>query len=238
MATDGKETNGLSTGATLQTSGGSEDFPRKSMRRLPKLDVAGSTPVARSTTSAFRNQRFATIAGFGSARVAHHLRRFSWIFRANSAGIWRQVDRPRDQLFPVCAYISVMPNDHLERTVPHLMRDVFAGSRRAKAGKAVRKTRPGREPPDRSCPHAALIGIHSSIPPSPVCGLNSSPYRSKKSGAPAAFGTGCRMPAFLIFQPAPSRLIGAFLLLAMTAGFVTADHVLPPAKTLVGMSRP
>ena len=44
-------------------------------------------------------------------------------------------------------------------------------------------------------------------------------------------GAGCRF--FDIPSPAPPRLIGACLLLAMTVGFVTADHVLPPGKTLV-----
>ena len=48
-------------------------------------------------------------------------------------------------------------------------------------------------------------------------------------------GAGCRL--FDIPSPAPPRLIGAFLLLAMTVGFVTADHVLPPGKTLVEISR-
>ena len=44
-------------------------------------------------------------------------------------------------------------------------------------------------------------------------------------------GAGCRY--FEIPSPAPPRLIGACLLLAMTVGFVTADHLLPPRKTLV-----
>ena len=48
-------------------------------------------------------------------------------------------------------------------------------------------------------------------------------------------GAGCRL--FDIPSPAPPGLIGAFLLLAMTVGFVTADHVLPPGKTLVEISR-
>jgi XapX domain-containing protein len=48
-------------------------------------------------------------------------------------------------------------------------------------------------------------------------------------------GAGCRL--FDIPSPAPQRLIGAVLLLAMTVGFVTADHVLPPGKTLVEISR-
>ena len=42
-------------------------------------------------------------------------------------------------------------------------------------------------------------------------------------------GAGCRF--FDIPSPAPPRLIGACLLLAMTLGFVTADHVLPQGKT-------
>ena len=42
-------------------------------------------------------------------------------------------------------------------------------------------------------------------------------------------GAGCRF--FDIPSPAPPRLIGAGMLLAMTLGFVTADHVLPPGKT-------
>jgi XapX domain-containing protein len=41
-------------------------------------------------------------------------------------------------------------------------------------------------------------------------------------------GAGCRL--FDIPSPAPPRLIGACLLLAMTLGFVTADHVLPQGK--------
>jgi XapX domain-containing protein len=49
-------------------------------------------------------------------------------------------------------------------------------------------------------------------------------------------GAGCRF--FDIPSPAPPRLIGACLLLAMTAGFVTADHILPPGKTLVAASKP
>jgi XapX domain-containing protein len=48
-------------------------------------------------------------------------------------------------------------------------------------------------------------------------------------------GAGCRF--FDIPSPAPPRLIGACLLLAMTVGFVTADHVLPPEKTLMEMSK-
>ncbi|HWX48394.1 MAG TPA: DUF1427 family protein [Roseomonas sp.] len=43
-------------------------------------------------------------------------------------------------------------------------------------------------------------------------------------------GAGCRW--FDIPSPAPPRLIGAGLLLAMTLGFVAADHVLGPGATL------
>jgi XapX domain-containing protein len=43
-------------------------------------------------------------------------------------------------------------------------------------------------------------------------------------------GAGCRL--FDIPSPAPPRLIGACLLLAMTVGFVTADHVLPQGRTV------
>jgi len=46
-------------------------------------------------------------------------------------------------------------------------------------------------------------------------------------------GAGCRF--FDIPSPAPPRLIGACLLLAMTIGFVIADHILPPGKTLIEM---
>ncbi len=49
-------------------------------------------------------------------------------------------------------------------------------------------------------------------------------------------GAGCRF--FEIPSPAPPRLIGACLLLAMTVGFVTADHLLPPCKTLVQLDPP
>lgn len=49
-------------------------------------------------------------------------------------------------------------------------------------------------------------------------------------------GAGCRR--FDIPSPAPPRLIGACLLLAMTVGFVTADHLLPPGKTIMEISRP
>ncbi len=49
-------------------------------------------------------------------------------------------------------------------------------------------------------------------------------------------GAGCRF--FDIPSPAPPRLIGACLLLAMTLGFVVADHVLPPGETLVRLDAP
>src|ERR1700685_3293956 len=49
-------------------------------------------------------------------------------------------------------------------------------------------------------------------------------------------GAGCRF--FDIPSPAPPRLIGACLLLAMTLGFVTAEHVLPPGKTILEVYRP
>jgi len=48
-------------------------------------------------------------------------------------------------------------------------------------------------------------------------------------------GAGCRL--FDIPSPAPPRLIGACLLLAMTVGFVTADHRLPPGKTVEVIQR-
>jgi XapX domain-containing protein len=48
-------------------------------------------------------------------------------------------------------------------------------------------------------------------------------------------GAGCRL--FDIPSPAPPRLIGACLLLAMTLGFVTARHLLPPGKTIVEVYR-
>jgi len=48
-------------------------------------------------------------------------------------------------------------------------------------------------------------------------------------------GAGCRF--FDIPSPAPPRLIGACLLLAMTVGFVTADDILPPGKTVVAMGK-
>ncbi len=44
-------------------------------------------------------------------------------------------------------------------------------------------------------------------------------------------GAGCRF--FDIPSPAPPRLIGAGMLLAMTLGFVTAEHVLPPQNVAV-----
>jgi len=43
-------------------------------------------------------------------------------------------------------------------------------------------------------------------------------------------GAGCRF--FDIPSPAPPRLIGAFLLLAMTLGFVAAGQLLPAAQTI------
>ena len=49
-------------------------------------------------------------------------------------------------------------------------------------------------------------------------------------------GAGCRF--FDIPSPAPPRLIGACLLLAMIIGFVTADRLLPPGKTVVQLSTP
>lgn len=49
-------------------------------------------------------------------------------------------------------------------------------------------------------------------------------------------GAGCRL--FDIPSPAPPRLIGACLLLAMTLGFVTADHVLQPGQTVVQLDVP
>jgi len=47
-------------------------------------------------------------------------------------------------------------------------------------------------------------------------------------------GALCRL--FDIPSPAPPRLIGACLLLAMTVGFVAADHLLPPGKTIMEMT--
>jgi XapX domain-containing protein len=49
-------------------------------------------------------------------------------------------------------------------------------------------------------------------------------------------GAGCRL--FDIPSPAPPRLIGACLLLAMTLGFVAADHVLQPGQVLVQLDAP
>jgi XapX domain-containing protein len=49
-------------------------------------------------------------------------------------------------------------------------------------------------------------------------------------------GAGCRF--FDIPSPAPPRVIGACLLLAMTLGFVAASHFLPPGETLVSLDRP
>jgi XapX domain-containing protein len=51
-----------------------------------------------------------------------------------------------------------------------------------------------------------------------------------------AIGAGCRF--FDIPSPAPPRLIGACLLLAMSMGFVTADRLLPPGKTVVLIGAP
>jgi XapX domain-containing protein len=49
-------------------------------------------------------------------------------------------------------------------------------------------------------------------------------------------GAGCRF--FDIPSPAPPRLIGACLLLAMTIGFVAADHVIPTGKTIAEVYKP
>ncbi len=49
-------------------------------------------------------------------------------------------------------------------------------------------------------------------------------------------GSGCRF--FDIPSPAPPRFIGACLLLAMTLGFVVADHLLPAGETLVRLVGP
>jgi XapX domain-containing protein len=43
-------------------------------------------------------------------------------------------------------------------------------------------------------------------------------------------GAGCRF--FDIPSPAPPRLIGALLLVAMTLGFIAAVHLLPAAQTI------
>ena len=48
-------------------------------------------------------------------------------------------------------------------------------------------------------------------------------------------GAGCRF--FDIPSPAPPRLIGACLLLAMTVGFGTADYILPTGQTVVAMDK-
>jgi XapX domain-containing protein len=48
-------------------------------------------------------------------------------------------------------------------------------------------------------------------------------------------GAGCRF--FDIPSPAPPRLLGAFMLLAMTLGFVGADHLLH-AHTVSGLTTP
>jgi XapX domain-containing protein len=48
-------------------------------------------------------------------------------------------------------------------------------------------------------------------------------------------GAWCRF--FDIPSPAPPRLIGACLLLAMTVGFVAADYILPPGKTVVAIGK-
>ncbi|HEY0104627.1 MAG TPA: DUF1427 family protein [Rhizomicrobium sp.] len=49
-------------------------------------------------------------------------------------------------------------------------------------------------------------------------------------------GAGCR---FLdIPLPAPVRLVGAGVLLAMTLGFVAADRILPKGETLVRLDGP
>jgi XapX domain-containing protein len=50
-----------------------------------------------------------------------------------------------------------------------------------------------------------------------------------------AVGAGCR--CFDIPSPAPPRLIGACLLLAMTVGFVTSNYVLPSGKTVIAMGK-
>jgi XapX domain-containing protein len=49
-------------------------------------------------------------------------------------------------------------------------------------------------------------------------------------------GAACRF--FDVPSPAPPLFIGACLLLAMTVGFVTADHILPHGKTLMEMYKP
>jgi len=49
-------------------------------------------------------------------------------------------------------------------------------------------------------------------------------------------GAGCRF--FDIPSPAPPRFIGACLLLAMTLGFVVADHLLPAGATIIRLGAP
>jgi len=49
-------------------------------------------------------------------------------------------------------------------------------------------------------------------------------------GLGMVIGAGCRF--FDIPSPAPPRLIGAFLLLAMTLGFVAAAQLLPAGQTI------
>jgi XapX domain-containing protein len=49
-------------------------------------------------------------------------------------------------------------------------------------------------------------------------------------------GAGCRF--FDIPSPAPPRLIGACLLLAMTIGFVAADNVIPTGTTILEVYKP
>jgi XapX domain-containing protein len=49
-------------------------------------------------------------------------------------------------------------------------------------------------------------------------------------------GAGCRY--FDIPSPAPPRLIGAFLLVAMTLGFVLADHVLAQGHAIGFLTSP
>jgi XapX domain-containing protein len=49
-------------------------------------------------------------------------------------------------------------------------------------------------------------------------------------------GAGCRF--FDIPSPAPPRLMGAGLLLAMTLGFIAADHLLAPGAILIDWGKP
>jgi XapX domain-containing protein len=51
-----------------------------------------------------------------------------------------------------------------------------------------------------------------------------------------AIGAGCRF--FDIPSPAPPRLIGAGLLVAMTLGYVVADHIQQPGPATVSETRP